>query len=62
LPNYAGLTVSIPRVDAPTLQMFMAAFKSLKCFVLHSGHCHSLVFKSNLSKIYPHLEQVLDDG
>jgi len=62
MPAIAGLTSPVPRVDAPTLQILIAAFMSLLCNVLHFGHCHSLVFKSSSSKTYPHLEQVLDEG
>ena len=62
MPTIAGLNSPMPRVDAPTLQIFIEAFKSLSCIELHLGDFQLLTFKSNSSKIYPQLEQVLDDG
>jgi len=58
-----GFTVS-PQANtaSPAALMFCAALISRSCVVLHSGHVHWRVAKSNLSSVYPQQEHRLLDG
>ena len=62
LPGEPGLTASPERVDAPTLWILTAAFRSLSNSVWQVGHSHVLSRRFSSGLIAPQTWQVLLEG